>query len=97
MLVPHFFPEFKDNIRQGGVLSVIMYATLMDKIAKEEETRNLGVSMRDGEKLGCLLWIDDVAFIAEKKEDLQEMLDIAEEAGAKYRIKFGEEKTKSSK
>ena len=86
--------KLKDNIRQGGVLSVIMYATLMDEIAKEVRTRNLGVPMREGEKLGCLLWMDDVAFIAEKKEDLQEMLDIAEEVSAKYRIKFGEEKSK---
>ena len=84
----------KDNIRQGGVLSVIMYATLMDEIGKEVKTRNLGVDMGHGEKIGCLLWMDDVALISENKEELQEMLNITEEIGTRYRIKFGEEKSK---
>ena len=84
----------KDNIRQGGVLSVIMYATLMDEIAKEVKQRNLGVNMGNGTKIGCLLWMDDVALISENKEELQEMLNITDEIGTRYRIKFGEEKSK---
>ena len=84
----------KDNIRQGGVLSVIMYATLMDEIAKEVKQRNLGVNMGQGTKIGCLLWMDDVALISENKEEMQEMLNITEEIGNRYRIKFGEEKSK---
>ena len=85
--------KMKDNIRQGGVLSVIMYATLMDEIAKEIKARNLGIKMQGEEKIGCLLWMDDVALIAENKEELQEMLDITEETSTKYRIKFGEDKS----
>ena len=86
--------KMKDNIRQGGVLSVIMYATLMDEIAKEIKARNLGIAMNDEEKIGCLLWMDDVAFIADNREELQEMLDITEKISTKYRIKFGEDKSK---
>ena len=33
--------NIKDNIRQGGVLSVIEYATLIDEIAKELKQRGL--------------------------------------------------------
>ena len=84
----------KDNIRQGGVLSVIMYAILMDEIAKEIEANKLGITMKEGEKIGCLLWMDDVALIAESKDELQKMLDIADKISTKYRIKFGEEKSK---
>ena len=86
--------KLKDNIRQGGVLSVIMYATMMDEIAKEIQKRNLGIDMGTDQKLGCLLWMDDVALISQNKEELQEMLNITEEIGTKYRIKFGEEKSK---
>jgi len=86
--------QMKDNIRQGGVLSVIMYAVLMDEIAKEIKRRNLGIAGEDGTNTGCLLWMDDVALIANNPEEMQEMLDITSEIGIKYRIKFGMEKSK---
>ena len=35
--------NIRDSIRQGGILSVIEYATLMDGIAKELQQRNLGI------------------------------------------------------
>ena len=54
---------------------MIMYATLMDEIAKEIQKRNLGIDMGTDQKLGCLLWMDDVALISQKKKELQE--DIA--------------------
>ena len=87
--------RMKDNIRQGGVLSVIMYAALMDEIAKEIDKRGLGVTIAPNRKIGCLLWMDDVVFITEKHQEMQEMLDIAHTAATRYRLKFGEEKSKS--
>ena len=89
--------KMKDNIRQGGVLSVIMYAVLMDEIAKEIQGNNLGIETNDSTKIGCLLWMDDVVLISENPTELQEMLNIINEIGTKYRIKFGEEKSKIMK
>ena len=89
--------KMKDNIRQGGVLSVIMYAVLMDEIAKEIKERNIGIETTENNKIGCLLWMDDVALIADNPTELQEMLNITNEIGKKYRIKFGEEKSKIMK
>jgi hypothetical protein len=57
--------KIKDSIRQGGVLSVIMYAAIMDEISKEIKEKNLGMEINPGEKIGCLLWMDDVALIAD--------------------------------
>ena len=85
--------KMKDNVRQGGVLSVIMYATLMDEIAKEVKRRHMGIDMGNGSKIGCLLWMDSVAFISKSDKEMQEMLDIADEIGNRFRIKFGEEKS----
>ena len=65
-----------------------MYATLMDEIAKEVKVRNLGISMGQGSRVGCLLWMDDVALISEDREELQEMLHITQDMGTRYRTKF---------
>ena len=88
--------QIKDSIRQGGVLSVVMYAILMDEIAKEIKSRNIGIPLPNSkENIGCLLWMDDVALIANNQKTMQEMLDITHEIANRYRIKFGEEKTKT--
>ena len=52
--------KIKDSIRQGGVLSVIVYATLIDEISKELKAKGLGIETEAGEILDSLLWMDDV-------------------------------------
>ena len=89
------FPT-KDNIRQGGVLSVMMYALLMDEIAKEINQENLGIPLPNSTKnIGCLLWMDDVVLIHESVEGLQKLLDITNTIAKKYHIAFGKEKSKA--
>ena len=89
------FPT-KDNIRQGGVLSVMMYALLMDEIAKEIDQENLGIQLPNSTKnLGCLLWMDDVVLIHETAEGLQNLLDITNKIAKKYHIAFGKDKSKA--
>jgi hypothetical protein len=86
--------NIKDSIRQGGVLSVLQYATVMDEIAKEIETQDKGVKIHENKKIGCLLWMDDVVLIAENQKELQEMIDITKQVADKYHIVFGKEKSK---
>ena len=52
--------NIKDSIRQGGVLSVIEYATLIDEISKELKEKNLGYVTEANITLDSLLWMDDV-------------------------------------
>ena len=81
--------KIKDSIRQGGVLSVIMYAILMDEIAKAIKQENLGIPLpNSSSKQGCLLWMDDVALISNDKKTMQKMLNITNEIACRYRIKF---------
>jgi len=88
--------EINDSIKQGGVLSVVQYATLIDEIAKQIQLTKIGCQQRDdGEKIGCLLWMDDVVLVADNPADMQKMIQITQEIAKKYRIKFGEEKTKT--
>ena len=41
----------RDSIRKGGVLPVIAYATLMDEITNEIIKHDMGLELRNGEKL----------------------------------------------
>ena len=67
----------------------------MDEIAKEISKHNKGCTIPGHqEKLGCLLLMDDVALITDKKAEIQELLNITQEIASKYHIEFGAEKTK---
>ena len=58
----HYFINIKDSIRQGGVLSVIEYANLMDEIAKELKSKKVrNQQVWNSNINGCLLWMDDLA------------------------------------
>ena len=91
--------KIRDSIRQGGVLSVLMYATVMDEIAEEINKYELGVDTNNTShpKLGCLLYMDDVVLISNKAQEMQKMLDITNEISSRYRIVFGKEKSKVMK
>ena len=84
----------KDSIRQGGVLSVIEYATLMDEITKEIQGREQGIKMENGETLANLLWMDDVALIHEETKQLQEIMDTTNHVALTNHIEFGAAKCK---
>ena len=86
--------DIKDSIRQGGVLSVIEYATIIDEIAKELKLRNLGYETKSKVKLDSLLWMDDVYLIHHDLNKLQEILDITNHVANKYHIQFGAAKCK---
>jgi hypothetical protein len=88
--------KIRDSIRQGGVLSVIEYANIMDEIPKELSLRSIGSQKLGTESLnGCLLWMDDVALINEDAYVLQEMLDTTNEIAKRYHLKFGKEKSQT--
>ena len=87
--------KIRDSIRQGGVLSVVQYATLMDEISKETTKTNIGESTgNNNETLNTLLWMDDVALITNNLEDMQKLLNITNDIANKYHIAFGKEKSK---
>ena len=69
--------NIKDSIRQGGVVSVIQYALIMDEINKEIQKHKLGPKFDNlQQSTGCLLWMDDVALVSSDTDELQAMLNI---------------------
>ena len=85
----------KDSIRQGGVLSVVLYALMMDEISKELTEANLGIKIPNtDQRIPTLLWMDDVLLMETEPPKSQELLDITNNASQKYHIEFGMPKTK---
>ena len=90
--------KIKDSIRQGGVLSVLQYALLIDEINKEITKENLGTHIESiDETIGCLLCMDDVLLISSEPNQLQQMLNITSAIAGKYHVEFGEEKSNAMK
>ena len=86
--------KIKDSIRQGGVLSVIEYAALMDEITKEMRRKDQGLKMNNGEVLEDLLWMDDVALIHDNIKSMQKMLDTTLHVSLINHVEFGIPKCK---
>ena len=84
-----------DSIRQGGVLSVSMYALMMDETNKALMETDLGVKIPHTDtKVPCLLWMDDVVLAETKPERAQKELDITNHTSLKYHVEYGMPKTK---
>jgi hypothetical protein len=87
--------KITDSIRQGGVLSVVEYALLMDEINKAIEKEDLGTFIDFlEEKIACLLWMDDVLLLTHNLDELKKMLEITHRIASKYHIEFGKDKSK---
>ena len=87
--------EIKDSIRQGGILSVLQYANLMDEITKEiAKNPNCNINIGNETTPGCFLWMDDVLLMHTDPKIIQVMLDTTYKIAQRYRIKFGTEKSK---
>ena len=86
--------NIRDSIRQGGVLSMIEYATFIDEIAKELKQRRLGYETQTNITLDSLLWMDDVCLIHHNPDKLQEILNITNHVANEYHIQFGAAKCK---
>ena len=86
--------KIRDSIRQGGVLSVIEYATLIDEIAKELRSQGQGLITENGTKIDTLLWMDDVCLIQHDPKELQQILNTTNHVAKKYHIKLGAAKCK---
>jgi len=84
--------KIRDSIRQGGVLSGIMYGAQMDEVNKDIKLHKQEI-LNKSPANGVLLWVDDVLETNTNKKDLQEMLKITEETSDKYRIFYGESKS----
>ena len=87
--------QITDSIRQGGVLSVTMYALMMDETNKALQHTDLGIKIPNSEcTVPCLLWMDDVVLAETNTARTQKQLDITNDTSLKFYVEYGMAKTK---
>ena len=85
--------EVRHGLREGSVLSPILYAVFIDALTQElEECEGIKVGV---EKFCSMLYADDIALMADSPEELQQMLDICQKFADKSSFQFSMEKGKS--
>jgi Reverse transcriptase (RNA-dependent DNA polymerase) len=81
------------GVRQGCVLSPLLYALFINGLVKELNTLNLGIKIRRGKKLCSLLYADDIVLMAEDRESLQRMLDTVAKYAKRWRFELNPKKS----
>ena len=85
--------QIRDIIRQGGVLSRLLYALMMDESSKKLKTTDMGIQIPNVDfEVPSLLGMDDVALLSTQPAEQREMLDITEWVSSRQRIEYGMEK-----
>ena len=61
------------GLKQGCVLSIILFNLYINDLIVKIDSLNLGIEI-DGEKVGMLVHADDIVLLAENEEELQQLL-----------------------
>jgi len=80
------------GVRQGGILSPVLFAVYVDVLVYRLKSANIGCKMFDI-YYGCLLYADDIVLLAHTMNGMQQMLNICTEFGVDYDVKFNDMKS----
>lgn len=86
--------EIGTGVRQGCVLSPLLYAFFINGLVKEINRANLGIVIGSaGQKLSALLYADDIVLVTDTRQKLQQMLDIVTNYAKKWRFELNPKKS----
>ena len=84
--------DISNGVRQGGVLSPILFNIYMDELIKQLEQSGDGCHI--GHIFyGALGYADDLTLLSPTAKGLQRMLEVCEQFGIKYDVAFNPRKT----
>ena len=63
------------GVRQGGVLSSVLFAVYLDELICKLKSSGLGLYVL-GTFMGCIVYADDILLLSNSVSNLQKMVDI---------------------
>jgi len=82
------------GVRQGCVLSPLLYALFINGLVKELNALGVGgVEIEEGKKVSAFLYADDIVLLADNRYALQAMLDKVAEYAKKWRFELNPKKS----
>lgn len=90
--VTEWFPV-NTGVRQGCILSPLLYALFINGLVKEINTLNKGINITSEKKLSTLLYADDIVLISDNRYALQQMLDTVSAYAKKWRFELNPRKS----
>ena len=82
----------KRGVRQGCVLSPLLFGLYVEELAVRVKRTGLGVKIGN-DVLSVLMYADDVVLLSNNHTDLQVMLNAVSEYGEDYGVRFSKEKS----
>ena len=86
------FFKVEAGVRQGCVLSPILFSIYINGLAKQINRERKGITI-GGNHISILMYADDIVLVADNRKDLQKLMDIVTNWGKKWRCTYN--KTKS--
>ena len=82
-----------NGVKQGGILSPILFCTNLDELLVKLQAANVGCFVGNI-FVGALAYADDLTLLAPSASAKKKMLHICEEYAVEYTIKFNANKSK---
>ena len=79
--------NLQKGLRQGFVLSPLLFNMYTEELIRRVKKENIGMKVGE-DKLGVLLYADDIVLIAEEEEMMQKIVDIAVDYSREFSLKF---------
>ena len=80
------------GVRQGGLLSPVLFAIYMDVLIERLRSCGLGCRLLD-DFYGCLLYADDIVLLSHSLNAIRIMLDICDKFAIDFDVKFNSSKS----
>ena len=91
--VPVDYIDIRSGIKQGGLMSPVLYNIYVNDLMKKLKVENLGYSICN-EHYGTIFYTDNFVLLSGSVVNMQKMINICYDYGVKFEICFNPKKTK---